>query len=166
MQSPNYSLHTTPELVSFSRVMAVFFALLSSISAYMQDWALNKIGITLLVISGIWLLTGLITPKILKPLFHGWMWFAYCLNFFMTRLILGVLFYFLMMPIALLMRIFGKDPLVLRTKADSYWKVRANPTRSDHFEELYCVQSGQMGGQSKILELASQSAPLSQPSET
>jgi hypothetical protein len=164
MHTPDYAKHTSQELVSFSRVMTVFFTVLAVISAYVQDWQLSTLGITLLSIAGGWLIMGLAAPSILKPLFHGWMWFAYCLNFVMTRVILGVLFYVVMLPIALLMRLVGKDPLTLRTKSDSYWKVRATSTPIDHFEKLYSVQSGKMGAESDILALAQTQKPAPQSS--
>ena len=151
MQTPQYNAHTKKDLVGFSRVMGVFFALLTCLVAYLNDWQFITACKGLLITSIAWFVSGLAIPSALKPLFHGWMWFAYCLNFVMTRLILMILFYGIMMPISFMMRLAGKDPLLLRTTSGSYWKVRTEPTPSNHFEELYTTQQGKLGGDAEKL---------------
>ena len=69
---------------------------------------------------------GLILPKILKPLYLIWMIFAVILGWFMTRIILSVLFLIVVTPIGLTLRLFGKDLLELSKKENqgSYWNKR------------------------------------------
>ena len=72
------------------------------------------------------ILFGLILPNILKPLNKIWMTLAVILGWFMSRLILFILFYFVITPIGFFLRIAGKDFLNLRTDKnfDSYWEKR------------------------------------------
>jgi len=72
------------------------------------------------------ILFGLILPNILKPLNKIWMTLAVILGWFMSRLILFILFYIVITPIGFLLRIAGKDFLNLRTdkNSDSYWEKR------------------------------------------
>lgn len=62
----------------------------------------------------IWLLgagfiaLGLIVPQILKPAYLGWEKLGLGLGWINTRLILGVLFFCLITPLGMLMRVFGK----------------------------------------------------------
>jgi hypothetical protein len=65
---------------------------------------------------------------ILKPIYVGWMTFAFALGWVNTRLILGIVFYLIFTPAGLVMRLLGKDPLVLRfdRQATTYW-VRRKP---------------------------------------
>ena len=72
------------------------------------------------------ILFGLILPNILKPLNKIWMTMAVILGWFMSRLILFILFYIVITPIGFLLRIAGKDFLNLRTdkNCDSYWEKR------------------------------------------
>ncbi len=69
---------------------------------------------------------GLTIPQILKPLNKIWMAFSIILGWIMTRVILAVLFYFGITPIALLAKLFRKDFLDIKidkTK-NSYWQKR------------------------------------------
>jgi hypothetical protein len=72
------------------------------------------------------MLFGLILPNILKPLNKIWMTLAVILGWFMSRLILCILFYIIITPIGFFLRIAGKDFLNLRTgkNSDSYWDKR------------------------------------------
>ena len=69
---------------------------------------------------------GLLLPSLLKPLQKIWMGFAVIMGWFMTRLILGILFYLILTPMSLLMRLFGKRFLDLRIDPalGSYWHQR------------------------------------------
>ncbi len=69
---------------------------------------------------------GLILSNILKPLNKIWMTLAVILGWFMSRLILFILFYIVITPIGFFLRIAGKDFLNLRTdkNSDSYWEKR------------------------------------------
>ena len=77
------------------------------------------------------ILFGLILPNILKPLNKIWMILAVILGWFMSRLILFILFYIVITPIGFFLRIAGKDFLNLRTdkNSDSYWEKREKTVR-------------------------------------
>ena len=66
---------------------------------------------------------GLTVPSLLMPVYRVWMALAVVLGFIMTRVILSVVFYLIMTPIGLLMRLFGKDPMHRNPdpNATSYW---------------------------------------------
>ena len=61
-----------------------------------------------------------------------WMNFAVVLGWFMTRLILGLLFYIVVSPISLISRLFGKEFLDLKTSSlnRSYWNYKDNDSVS------------------------------------
>ena len=102
------------------------------------------IGIVLLIISGFlfWkekesfqiflaigitlFLTATAIPAVLKPVYWIWMIFAIILGWFMTRVILSLLFYVLFTSIGLTLRFFGKQFLELRwdKSKESYWNYR------------------------------------------
>ena len=63
---------------------------------------------------------GLVLPLSLKPIYLIWMVFAIILGWFMTRIILSLLFYLVISPIGLIARIFGKDFLrLIKTNQDN-----------------------------------------------
>jgi hypothetical protein len=74
---------------------------------------------------------GLVAPALLKPLQKVWMAFAVLMGWFMTRLILGALFYLVFTPIGLGARIFGHSfmPLQFDKSADTYWIRREKKER-------------------------------------
>jgi multisubunit Na+/H+ antiporter MnhG subunit len=78
-------------------------------------------GIGLLLI-----LFGLTAPNLLKPINKVWMTFAIILGWFMSRVILIILFYLIITPIGFLLKIFGKDPLNLKldNSLSTYWEDR------------------------------------------
>ena len=83
---------------------------------------------------------GLGMPIILKPFYSIWMYFAVVLGWFMTRLILGLLFYIVVSPIGLISRLFGKRFLDLKNSSinSSYWNYK-DSSRISHqgFEKQY-----------------------------
>ncbi len=82
-------------------------------------------------IGGLFIFLALILPFLLKPFYWPWMIFAVILGWFMTRLILAMLFYLVITPIGLITRIFGKLSIETSWKqqTDSYWS--ALPSNGD-----------------------------------
>ncbi|HEY6437405.1 MAG TPA: SxtJ family membrane protein [Ignavibacteriaceae bacterium] len=79
-------------------------------------------------IGGLLFISGLFIPQILKPLNKIWMGLAIVLGFFMSRLILTVLFYFVLTPISFIARLVGKKFMILKfdKPAKTYWEKRTN----------------------------------------
>jgi len=72
----------------------------------------------------LFILLGLIVPLILKPFHKVWMSLAVIMSWFMTRVILSILFYLGITPMGLLARLFGKDFLSRKfnkNTSNSYW---------------------------------------------
>lgn len=76
-----------------------------------------------LILSAVLLFLGLVVPAPLKPIHKAWMTLAVILGWFMTRVILSILFYLLFTPIRILASIFNKDFLDrnFNENSDSYW---------------------------------------------
>lgn len=75
---------------------------------------------------------GLILPGILKLPQKIWIGFSIVIGFFMSRLILAILFYAVITPTGLFLRFFGKDVLDQRIEKSkvSYWVKRPKEIRS------------------------------------
>jgi len=78
------------------------------------------------IIGGFLFLFGLVIPKILKPINKIWMGFAIVLGFFMSRIIITVLFYFALTPISIIAKLVGKKFMILKydKSAKTYWEKR------------------------------------------
>ena len=79
--------------------------------------------------------SGFIVPFILKPFYLLWMFFAVVLGWFMTRLILGLVFYSIVSVIGISARLLGKEFLELKKSLgnNSYWNYK-DRVKSDPIE--------------------------------
>ena len=68
-------------------------------------------------------------PRVLKPLNRLWFLVGMALHHVVTPVVMGLLFFLTVTPIALIMRALGKDPLRLKrdNAAASYWILRQPP---------------------------------------
>ena len=82
-----------------------------------------------LALAGAFLTIALALPALLSPLNKLWTKFGLLLHSFMSPIALGILFFAVVTPTGLLMRLLGKDPLRLRMDkaATSYWIARKPP---------------------------------------
>jgi len=70
------------------------------------------------------ILSALLFPMLLKPVFIGFSYFGFGMNWMMTRIILAIVFYLLLTPINLISRLLGKKYLItaLEKEKVSYWE--------------------------------------------
>ncbi len=89
----------------------------------------NEIRYWSIFTSLIFLLLGLLNSKILKPLNKLWFYFGILLGRMISPLVMGIIFYLIVTPIGLLMRLFRKDILNLKynTNSRSYWIKKDGP---------------------------------------
>ena len=81
-----------------------------------------------LLLSTIFLILGLMNSKILTPLNLIWFKFGIFLGSIISPLIMCIIFFFVVTPIGLLMRILKKDLLNLKfNSSKSYWIKRTGP---------------------------------------
>ena len=80
------------------------------------------------IISLIFLVLGLLRSKILTPLNKLWFKFGIFLGKIISPLIMGIIFFLVVTPIGLIMRILGKDLLNLKYNSNkSYWIEKSDP---------------------------------------
>jgi len=88
----------------------------------------ENIRIWSLVASLFFLILGLKNSKILSPLNKIWFKFGLLLGKFFSPIIMGVIFFVVVTPIAILMKILKKDLLNLDYNSDkSYWIKKTEP---------------------------------------
>ena len=91
-------------------------------------------------IAGSFISLGFLVPIILKPIYLVWMIFAVILGWFMTRIILSLLFYLVVTPIGLVLRLLGKDLLELKKQEvqGSYWNLRdSRKEQNQNYEKQF-----------------------------
>jgi len=81
-----------------------------------------------LIISFIFFILGILNSKILTPLNKLWFKFGIFLGKIVSPIIMGIIFFFVVTPIGVLMRFFGKDVLNLKYNNNkSYWIEKTGP---------------------------------------
>jgi len=82
----------------------------------------NVIDIKFLFLSLIFLILGLMNSKILTPLNNCWIKIGELLGNFVAPIVMGIVFFVIITPIGLVLRILDKDLLRLKfNKSKSYW---------------------------------------------
>lgn len=90
------------------------------------------------ILGAVFATPALLFPAALKPVYRGWMKVGHALGWFNTRLILGILFYLLVLPMGLIMRLFGKDPMARKLdQATTSYRVKSVSQPKDHLEKPY-----------------------------
>jgi hypothetical protein len=79
------------------------------------------------------ILAGVLIPSHLGPLQRAWMGLAHLISRVTTPVFMGVVYFGVLTPIALLRRAFGRNSLVARDHGGSYWVTRdpGDRARSD-----------------------------------
>jgi hypothetical protein len=111
-----------PSNKSFGIVFFVFF-LIVSILPLLHD---ANIRIWSLAISFIFLILGLINSKLLTPLNKLWFKFGILLGRFISPIVMGVVFFAIVTPTSLILKVFGKNLLNLKkSNKKTYWVERS-----------------------------------------
>ena len=92
-------------------------------------WPLTKglgINIYLILFSLFFLILGILNSKILTPFNNAWIKLGEILGKFIAPLVMALVYFFILTPISLIVRIFGKDLLNLKfiDQRESYWIIR------------------------------------------
>jgi len=107
-----------PSNRNFGIVFSVVFLVISLWPLLSQ----NDVRIWSLVISGIFLILGLINSKLLLPLNKIWFKFGILLGNFIAPIVMGIVYFMVVTPTGLIMRLLGKDLLNLKkNNKDTYW---------------------------------------------
>ena len=113
-----------PTNKNFGIVFSLIF-LIISLFPLINDGSLR---IWSLIVSMVFLFLGLINSKILTPLNKIWFRFGLLLGRIVSPVIIGVIFFFVVTPTALIMRLIGKDLLNLKfNNRKSYWIEKTGP---------------------------------------
>ena len=103
---------------SFGIVFFIVFLVISLYPLVNQE----DIRIWSLIIAFIFLILVFLKSKILTPMNKIWTKFGLFLGNFISPIVMGIIFFFVVTPIGLLMRLFGKDVLNLKNnKSSTYW---------------------------------------------
>ena len=114
--------------ISSNRSFGIVFFIVFLLIALYPLLGEGNLKIWSLIVSLIFLILGLINSKILAPLNKVWFKFGILLGSIVSPVVMGMIFFLVVTPTGLLMRIFKKDLLNLEfNKNNSYWIEKTEP---------------------------------------
>ena len=86
----------------------------------------NNLNFYFLVASGIFLILGALNSKLLSPFNKAWIKFGEILGLIISPIVMGIVYFVILTPVSLIVRLFGKDLLGLKLlkKNETYWMKR------------------------------------------
>ena len=84
----------------------------------------------LIIVSILFFLTAIIYPNFLKPLNYLWFKFGIYLGKIANPIIMGIIFFLVVTPIGIIMKIFKKDLLSLKFNTEKTYWVKKNGPKS------------------------------------
>lgn len=105
-------------VIGFPIIAAIFLLGIWLSSGRWAEWPLWLAGIG----AGLGLLFWAV-PQIARPAYVVWYALACCIGIVVSNLIIAVVYYLVVTPVGLLLRLFGKDPMQrkLDPASDTYW---------------------------------------------
>ena len=94
----------------------------------------NTLNFYFLVASIIFLILGAFNSKLLSPLNKAWIKFGEILGLIIAPIVMGIVYFVILTPVSLIVRLFGKDLLGLKflKENETYWiKRKKNLTSMD-----------------------------------
>ncbi len=85
-------------------------------------------------LAGILVLWALVAPDTMRALYRGWMRFGLLLNKITTPIIMGLVFFVAITPTALVMKLFGRDPM--HRKLDQNSETYRLPSRTSDRSQI------------------------------
>ena len=106
---------------SFGIIFFIFFLIVS----FWPEFDLKKIKLFPFVIAIIFFSLAIIAPKYLLPLNSAWIKLGELLGKFISPIVMALIYFLVITPIAIMLKIFGKDLLKIKFNKDStYWTNR------------------------------------------
>src|SRR5262249_24496905 len=109
--------------VGTERNFGIIFAVIFAIIGFAHLYSGGAVRWWAIALSGAFLICAFVAPWLLRPLNHLWFKFGLLLHHIVNPIIMVVLYFGAVVPMALLLRALGKDLLRLKfdKAAASYW---------------------------------------------
>jgi hypothetical protein len=133
------TVNTTPDKQELRKFGLIFAGMFILFFALLLPWIWDKPSPSWAwVVAAVFIAAALLVPMALGPVYRLWMKIGHVLGWINTRIILGLIFFVIFTPVALLFKVLGKDALKQRldASASSYRIVSEQPPR-DRMEKPY-----------------------------
>ena len=122
---------------TFGLLFIGVFAVLATYGLW-RDWSTELIQ-TFFIISGVLVVITLLAPKLLTPFNKAWYQLGLLMGRVVSPIVLGVIFFIVITPVAIITKLAGRDALKLRKQnVDSHWIDRKPPgPEPESFKEQF-----------------------------
>lgn len=119
------------QLITFGVSIAAALSVIAGVRVWRNG--LDEVAISAFIVAGLFATSAVIAPNSLVSVYSWWMRFAEVLGWINTRILLMLIFYLVVTPVGLIMRIVRRSPLDV-TRKDSYW---TEPPRNSYGDRHY-----------------------------
>jgi len=133
------TVNTNPDKQELRKFGLIFAGMFILIFGLLLPWIWDKSSpMWPWIVAAVFIVTALLVPMALGPVYRLWMKIGHVLGWINTRIILGVMFFLIFAPVALVLRLLGKDMLRRRldTAAASY-RIASEQLPRDRMERPY-----------------------------
>ena len=124
------------ELLWFGALFLLFFGIIGGL----MYWKFQAPAVAHRIWIGVALagIVYFIFPPVRRPLYLGWMYAAFPIGFVISYVVMLAIFYLVVTPIGLIMRLAGRDSLNRRFDADaeSYWSAHEGCDQKRYFRQF------------------------------
>ncbi len=122
-----------------NRKFGFFFTFVFAVAAVYFFSSSNMTWAYIFIIAAlIFLVITLVKDDVLLPLNKLWIRFGLLIGMVISPIVLGIIFFGLITPIAMLTRLFGRDELRLKfNEKSSHWISRSEPINSELFKRQF-----------------------------
>ena len=132
MKFPEAELPTNKKFGNFFTIVFIIVA-----SYFYFNKSLN-LSYIFGVVAAVFILVTILKDDLLLPLNRLWMRFGLLIGMIIGPVVLGLIFFTLFTPVAIFMRLFGRDELHLKyKKKSSYWILRDDSICADSFKRQF-----------------------------
>lgn len=132
MKFPEAELPTNKKFGNFFTIVFIIVA-----SYFYFNKSLN-LSYIFGVVAAVFILVTILKDDLLLPLNRLWMRFGLLIGMIISPIVLGLIFFTLFTPVAIFMRLFGRDELHLKyKKKSSYWILRDDSICADSFKRQF-----------------------------
>ena len=131
---------TFPEIkIPSNRKFGFFFSFVFALAAaYFYGSAFDVFAYTFGAASSVFLVVTVLKADVLLPLNKLWMRFGFLLGLIVSPMVLGLIFFVIVSPVAIVLRFTGRDELRLKlNRRPSYWVSRSTPIKSESFKQQF-----------------------------
>jgi len=133
------NINTNPDKQELRKFGLIFAGMFILIFALLLPWIWDKSSpLWAWIVAAVFAGTALLLPMVLTPVYHLWMKIGHVLGWINTRIILGLVFFVIFAPVALFLKLFGKDVLKRRLDASaSSYRIPSEQPPRDRMERPF-----------------------------